>query len=451
MPFQQAPKPDVVVIGGGVSGLAAAVDLASRDLSVLLVEQKQHCGGRTYSFADKETGDEVDNGQHLMMGCYHSTLKYLSTIGALSEVSIQKKLSVTLRDPRRGAQKLQSASLPGALGVLAGLMGFKSLSLAGRLSLLRVCAAVLLARPDDDERLQSVTVRKWLDGLHQSETARKYLWNIIAIGTLNESPETASAALFAKVLQAAFLGSGRDSSLIIPKKGLSRVLVDGAVVFLVHHRSSVLLGTAVERLVTAGEHVSGVVLSDGQTIVPRAVVSAVPHFDLPKLLAHDGARLPDQMQAPGRFVSSPIISIHLWFDRRFMEEDFVALVDSPVHWVFNKSGMYGRNDEGRQYLSLVISSAGNIVEKEKDELVAMAVGELRRFYPESSGASLVHSLVIKEKRATFSPRPETYGHRPGAATSMRNFFLAGDWTDTKLPATIEGAIRSGRAAAALFL
>ena len=341
MPLQRALKPDVVVVGGGVSGLAAAVDLASHDLSVLLVEQKQRCGGRTYSFVDKETGDEADNGQHLMMGCYHSTLTFLSTIGTLSAVKIQKKLSVSFRDEQGGVFRLQSAPLPGAIGVLAGLLRLRSLSVLQRLSLLRVGAAVLFANPDKDERLRSITVTQWLDELHQSEASRKYLWNIIAIGTLNEYPDVASAALFAKVLQSAFLGSAADSAMVIPTKGLSGILVDGAVEYLEDHQSSVLLNTSVDRLLTKGDIVSGIALNSGVTMNPRAVISAVPFFDLPGMLTGEQLTMLPMMSTLDRFVPSPIVSIHLWFDRHFMKEEFVALLDSPIHWVFNKSRIFG--------------------------------------------------------------------------------------------------------------
>jgi len=445
MQFQEAPNPDVVVIGGGVSGLTAAVDLASHDLSVLLVEQKQHCGGRTYSFVDKETGDEVDNGQHLMMGCYHSTLKFLSTINTLSDVSIQKKLSVTFRHEQRGVFRLKSAPLPGALGILAGLLGLKSLSMIQRLSLLRVGAAVLFSRPESDERLQSITVSQWLDELHQPAANQKYLWNIIAIGTLNDSPAVVSAALFAKVLQSAFLGSGVDSSMVFPAKGLSRVFGDGAIEFLASHRSSVRLNTSVDRLVVQGDLVSGVRLNTGETVSPRAVISAVPYFDLPKMFGDDDLLALPKMETAGQFVSSAVVSIHLWFSRQFMQEEFVALLDSPIHWVFNKSKIFGRTEEGTQYLTLVISGASKFVERGKEEITALALTELRRFYPESGEAGLLHSLVIKEKRATFSPRAGTQKLRPGHSTSLKNLFLAGDWTDTKLPATIEGAAQSGYA------
>ena len=443
MHVPQGRKPDVVVIGSGVSGLTASVNLVSYGFSVLLVEQKQHCGGRTYSFVHKETGDEVDNGQHLMMGCYHSTLKYLATINAYSRISIQKKLSVTFRHAGRGAFRLQSAPLPAPLNILVGLLRLKSLTLFQRLSILRVGIALFFAHPDTDKRLQSMTVTQWLDRLHQPKENKEYLWNIIAIGTLNDSPAIVSAALFIKVLQSAFLGKNTDSSMVIPEKGLSSVLVDGAIDFLTSRGSEIQMGTSVDRLVLKGGAVASVLLSSGEAISPRAVVLAVPYFDLPRVFDDASFRALPELSISDRFVSSPIVTIHLWFDKSFMEEDFVALLDSPIHWVFNKSRIFKKKKEGYEYLSVVISGARDFIDREKEGMIALAVSELGRFYPASVGAALVHSLVMKEKRATFSPRVGTEGNRPANRTSLKNLFLAGDWTDTKLPATIEGAAKSG--------
>ncbi len=442
-------QPDVVVIGGGVSGLTAAVDLSSHGFSVLLVEQKQYCGGRTYSFVHKETGDEVDNGQHLMMGCYRSTLKFLSTIGALSAVTIQKNLSVAFQHSERGLFRLQAVLLPAPLNVLVGLLRLKTLTFLQRLSLLRVGVALLFARPDDDAQLQSLTVSEWLAQLHQPEVNKKYLWDILAIGTLNDSPSVVSAALFVKVLQSAFLGRRVNSSMVIPKKGLSSVLIDPAINFLTQNKSAVLTNAGVDRVVIKEGSVAGVVLNSGETVSTRAVVSAVPYFDAPRIF-REGTDVPiSELQTPGKFVSSAIVTVHLWFDKNFVDEEFVALLDSPIHWVFNKSKIYGKRVGELSYLSLVISGAANLVEREKEEIVALALAELSRFYPRCADATLIHSLVIKEKRATFSPRVGVERFRPSHTTSVKNLFLAGDWTDTKLPATIEGAAQSGYACSAL--
>jgi len=450
MQSRRGPDPDVVVLGGGVSGLTAAVDLASRGISVLLLEQKQHCGGRTYSFVEKQTGDDVDNGQHLMMGCYHSTLKFLSTIGTVSQLAIQQNLSVTFRHAQRGVFRLEAARLPAPFNVLAGLLRLKSLTVRERLSLLRVGAAIAVAHPDTDESLQALTVTEWLERLHQPAANREYLWNIIAIGTLNDSPDVVSAALFAKVLQSAFLGTRTDSSMVIPRKGLSEVFVAGAVRFLNGHNSEVRLTSSIARLSLRGDMISEIELTSGEKIVPRVVISAVPYFDLAGAVGEEAAGLLPETTVADRFVASAIVTIHLWFDRRFMEEEFVAFLDSPIHWAFNKSKIFGKGGEG-EYLSLVISGAAEFVDREKEEMTSLAMSELKRFYPESAHAVLLHSLVIKEKRATFSPRPGTQRFRPAHTTAIRNFFLCGDWTDTKLPATIEGAVQSGYACSSLAM
>lgn len=431
---------DVLVIGGGLAGLSAAVQLSSHGFSVTLIEQKQRLGGRTYSFSHAETGDEVDNGQHLMMGCYHATLKYLELIGKNGTVEIQKNLSIVFRNEGRPSSILHTSSLPAPFNVLSGLLRLQSLSFADRLALLRVGIQLIIRNPDTDPYLCSVTVAQWLQDLKQPETNKKYLWDIIAIGALNDSTERISAALFVKVLKSAFFGSRKNSSMVIPKKGLTPVLVDGAADMIVKKGGRILLNTSIRRIEQQNDTITSVELENGETIRPKAVISAVPYFDLPKIFP-DPALI--GLSGLDRFISSPIITIHLWLDAHFMSEQFAALLDSPIHWVFNKSKIYGKEHEGLMYLALVVSGAHDLVEKEKEELTELAYRELKRFYPAAAVAKVIHSLVIKEKRATFSPTVGMEQFRPSHTTSVKNLFLAGDWTDTQLPATIEGAVQSG--------
>ena len=232
MHLPQGRNPDVVVIGGGVSGLTAAVDLASHGFTVLLVEQKQRCGGRTYSFVHKETGDEVDNGQHLMMGCYHSTLKFLSTINRSSRVTIQKRLSVNFRHAEKGAFRLQSASLPAPANILVGLLRLKSLTLFQRLCYCALGLALFFAHPDTDERLQSMTVEQWLDELHQPKENKELLVEYHCHRHAQRFPGGCLRCAFREGSSIGIHGEKADSSMVIPREGLSSVLVDGAVDYL---------------------------------------------------------------------------------------------------------------------------------------------------------------------------------------------------------------------------
>ena len=437
---------DVLIIGGGVAGLSAAVDLTLQGYSIVLVEQKKHLGGRTYSFPHPETGSEVDNGQHLMMGCYAATLRYIESIGSADDIRIQDRLSITFKHRTNRSSKLQAALLPAPLNIAAGLLRLTSLSLPERLSLLRVGLDLLMKDPDTDKQLRSITVAQWLERLKQSERNKQYLWDIIAVGALNDSPDKISAALFAKVLKTAFFGSRKNSSMVIPQRGLSVVLIEKAAALIARQGGRVFTDTtAIVR--DNADLVSGKIrLENGRTIHTKAIISAVPYFDIPKVFGSGesiGVRNIDQ------FASSPIVTLHLWFDSHFMHEEFVALLDSPLHWVFNKSKMCGKENDALMYLSIVISGAEELVTQSKELLAGMAYSELRHYYPTAASSNIVHSLVIKEKRATFSPSVGSERFRPPHRTSVPNLFLAGDWTDTKLPATIEGAIQSGYACSAL--
>lgn len=439
-----AAATDVVIIGGGLAGLSAAVECANAGRSVLLAEQKPRLGGRAYSFRHPETGDEIDNGQHLMMGCYHATLRYLRLIGTEHLTELQHELTIPFRRAGRTPTLLRTLPLPAPLHVFAGLMRLRHLTPADRLGLVRVGLELLRRDPGNDPQLQSLTVAQWLGNLGQSENIKRSLWEIIAVGALNDAPERISAALFVTVLKAAFFGSRKHASLLIPRRGLSPVLIDGAEEFLRQRHGRILLNTTVDHVAVKDGSVASLALSNGETVYPRSVISAVPYFDIPKLFGSGEAI---GVTGLDRFISSPIVTVHLWFDAHFVPEPLAALVDSPVHWVFNRSLITGKGESGLMSVALVISGAHAIAEMEKEEVVELACRELRRFYPLASAARVIHALTIKEKRATFSPSVGMENIRPPHRTKLRNLFLAGDWTDTKLPATIEGAVLSGRIAA----
>ena len=438
--------PEIIIIGGGVAGLSAAVDLCSMGRKILLLEQKPHLGGRTYSFVDKTTGEPVDNGQHLLMGCYKETRRYLDIIGSSHLARLQRNLRIDFLHPRNGFAALQCPPLPAPFNVLVGLMRLSTLPVLHRLRLLRMGIELISSSIQKERELAGLTVDEWLSKAGQTAENRKYLWDIIAVGTLNDDPKTVSALLFYRVLKAAFLGSRTNSSMLVPRVGLSELLVDPARRYVEDHGGEIRIGYGVDRLEIGGNEVH-TVIAQGKKIPASIVISSVPYHALPPLFPGR----PDKdsfLSTLSEFDSSPIITLHLWLDRKLIDQEFVALLDCRIQWIFNKTRILrGENDTKRQYLSLVISGAGELVEWSKERLLDLAMKELRETIPAARGAKIVHSLVIKEKRATFSPRPHVERLRPGARTPLRNFFLAGDWTDTGYPATIEGAILSGRRAA----
>jgi squalene-associated FAD-dependent desaturase len=439
---------DVIIIGGGISGLSAAVELSVQGLKVLLLEQHQLLGGRTYSFIDKVTSDPVDNSQHLMMGCYHITRRYLKTIGTDHLASLQNTLKIDFLHPVGKQSIFTCPHLPAPLHLLFGLLGFDPVYVSDRLKMLKVAVNLLSSSQAKEQRLDQMTADEWLTRLGQSETCRRHLWDVIAIGALNHYPKNVSALMLFRVLRAAFLGKRQNSSLLIPRVGLSDLLIDPAVKFIEAHGGKVKTGVQVTDFRSAKNRITSVQTSKGKIFRAGTYISAVPWYVIGKIL-NSSTNIDMRM-----FHSSPIVSIHLWLDRKITDLDFAALLETRIQWLFNKSNLLKDktiNSTARQYISLVISSAKEFIGLSKKQLVEIAIEDLRRVLSQARDAKIVHSLVIKEKRATFIASPGLEAFRPDTRTQFSNLFLAGDWTNTGYPATIEGAMLSGRRAAEMIL
>lgn len=459
-------KHNIIIIGGGLSGLSAAVELCARGHRTLVLEQHRHSGGRTYSFIDAATGDSIDNGQHLMMGCYHATRRYMRIIGTEYLTFLQPSLRIGFLHPSKSSLRLACPPLRAPLHLLGGLMRFKGVPLKNRLEMLIAAKRLFYTSLSKEQELDKLNVEEWLIKLGQSDLSRKFLWDVITIGALNNHPKNVSALMLFRVLRAAFLGKREHSSLLLPHAGLSDVLVNPAVEFIRRNGGEVLLGTEVSKVHFEDEKIISVSTQDGKEFRAQVFLSAVPWFGFERMLSNGGIR-PEltvktpsgELYDPDQFKASPIISIQLWFDRIIMEEEFAALIDTRVQWVFNKSWKFRRHvgreavkqqKEKGQHLSLVISDAQEFIEMSKEELIAIAMEDLRRVLPKAKNANIVYSVVIKEKRATFSPSPGLEAMRPLPETTFSNLFLAGDWTNTGFPATIEGAVLSGEKAAELI-
>ncbi len=345
-------------------------------------------------------------------------------------------------------------------------MRFKGIPLKNRMEMLIVAKQLFYTSLSKEQELDKLNVEEWLVKLGQSNLSRKFLWDVITIGALNNHPKNVSALMLFRVLRAAFLGKHEHSSILLPRAGLSDVLVNPAVDFIRRSGGEVLLSTEVSQFRFVDEEIISVSTLDGKKFRAQVFLSAIPWFGLDRLLSNSGISPELVIKTPSReicdwdrFKPSPIISIQLWFDRIIMEEEFAALIDTRVQWVFDKSLKFRRHlgreaskqqKEKGQHLSLVISGAQEFVELSKEELLTIAMKDLRRVLPKANNANIVHSIVIKEKRATFSPAPGLEAMRPFPETTFSNLFLAGDWTNTGLPATIEGAVLSGRKAAELI-
>lgn len=438
----------VLIIGGGFAGLAAAVDLAEQGIQILLLERRNFLGGRAYSFPDKVTGDTIDNGQHLMMGCYHHTLSFLHKIGASHKIKFQPNPRVDFLSETEGHASFACPALPAPLHLLAGLSRLKTIGWRDRIKALRVGLA-LRTMNGNRARLADITVREWLNELGQSEQMQSRFWDLMALAMLNESPERASADMFARVLDQAFMHAKQDSTMVISRVGLSDLYTQDAVQFIAARGGEVRMNAGVKTIDFAENRAVGVTLTSGECLAAATIISAVPYFMLKDMLAPE--LLAAHFPAVAEFKSAPIVSINLWYDEPVTELEFVGLLDSPMEWVFNKNAIAGNTQNQRQHLALVISGAHQAAVQPKEDLIEMATAEMKRFFPHARHQPPLHAYVIKEQHATISHTVGIARQRPAQKTPLANFFLAGDWTATDLPATIESAVWSGQECAKLVV
>jgi len=436
---------DIVVIGAGFAGLSAAVRAAGTGARVLVLEARSRLGGRATAFADRETGELVDNGQHVLLGCYTETMAFLSEIGALGNVRIEPNLNVTMIDRAGVKTRLTCPAVPAPLHLLAGVFEWDALAWGDRLASLRMAGPLRRARRELRPGAREIaaspgeTVEAWLVRNGQTARIREMLWEPLALAALNQPADQAAAPVFARVLAEMFGSDPRLSAIILPAKPLHLMYAEPAREFIERHGGSVRTGAAA-RLTTAG---TLEVEASGERWRPEAVIAAVPWFALRELMGDASTSLESLLLAAGRMKSSPIVTVNLWFDRPVLDEPFVGLPGRAMQWVFDKRAVFGGD---ASHLSLVSSGASPLVELVNPHLIATALQELVEALPAVRTARLVRGTVVREPRATFSLAPGQ-PPRPPVETPVRGLLLAGDWIDTGLPATIESAVRSGHRAA----
>lgn len=427
-------SPDAIVIGGGFAGLSAATSLAEQGARVLVLEERPALGGRASAFTDPATGERVDNGQHVLVGGYHETFRFLRRLGVEDAVYVQPSLAIDVVDREGRASRLQCPPLPAPLHLLAGACTWSGIGWRDRRALVGMARA---ARRPPDPRL---TVRRWLVRNRQTPRLIELLWEPLAVAALNQSIDEASGAAFALVLTRMFGRSRRDSSLALPLKALDELYALPSKAFIEQRGGEVRTG-AQARIV----HSNGwaTVRVRQEEMRARVVISAVAWYALPALFEKPPAPLEDVLDAARATESSPIVTVNLWFDRQVTDGTFIGLPGRAMQWVFDKRALFGADSS---HLSLVSSGASALVGRENHELIQLALDELGAALPAVRGATLRRAVVVREKKATFSVAPGQ-PPRPPTRTGVPGLFLAGDWIDTGLPATIESAVVSGHAAA----
>jgi hydroxysqualene dehydroxylase len=433
----------VVIIGGGFAGLTAGVYLSERGFAVTLLERRNHLGGRAYSFPDSTTGDSVDNGQHLFMGCYANTIDFLKKIGGLEKLRFQEHTRIDFLDAKSGLDSFACPALPAPFHVLAGLFKLKGLTVGDKLRAFNL-GSTLRGKAKTNGAL---TVSDWLKKLKQSDNINERFWRPMVVATLNESPDVASARMLITVLQEAFGGRREASAIGISTVGLSDLYTEQAKAFIESHGGEIRTFARVNKILLHERKVTAVALKSGERLEADYLISTTPPNVLAEML-DDELRETDFSYLE-KLHSSAIVSINLWFDRPVTDCQFIGLIGTEIQWLFNKDAISVKSKKSN-HLALVISAANQYVNRTKHQLVDLALRDLHKLIPQSLEAKLLHSTIVKERDATISHTVESDTLRPTAQTSIANFILAGDWTNTGLPATIESAVLSGKIAAEII-
>ena len=426
--------------------MAAACDLADRGHPVVLMEKRPFLGGRAFSFPEPDTGQEIDNGQHVFLGCCTAYMDFLEKLGVLHNTHIPPRLDVPVLGYGGRKGVLRSVNLPAPFHLAPSLLRYPYLSWSEKLRVLYGGLRIYMTRRRNGKgRPGGETFASWLKRHYQTDSAIDRFWNLIILPTLNDDISEVSADMGLMVFQESVLKSRSSAGIGYAKVGLSELVSEATKSYLSARGGEVLLGAGAREIAVDGDMVCGVQTSNG-VVKGDWYISALPSYDLTAMLP--------QSLADGDFFSrakglsySPIVDVHIWYDRPVMEEIFSGFVDSPLQWVFNKTRMRGDEGASGQYLCISLSGAWQYADMPKQEIREMFLDEMKRVFLRARDAQVERLLIVKQPRATFRSVPGVEAYRLPSATPISNLFLAGEWVDTGWPGTMEGAVRSGRTAA----
>jgi zeta-carotene desaturase len=450
---------NVIVIGGGLAGLAAGVALADAGCRVRLFEQRPYLGGRATSYA-LPNGEHVDNCQHVTLGCCTNLEDFYKRVGAADKIKFFDRL--VFLDPQGMTGIMEADFLPAPVHMTGSFLFFAPLAYTDKLSIARALASILFAggKPKDAFGSEPISMMEWLRRRKQTPAAIERFWRVVLVSALNEELDRTDARFGIDVFWKAFLANRTGYRMGVPSVPLSE-LYDGCRIAIEKKGGEVILRLPVRSLRFESGTLKAAVFDGGKEEAADSFILALPHDRIADLLPPEIRIANPALGHLEKFKVSPITGVHLWFDREITHESFITLLDTQTQWIFNKTALYrpepssadnaaGKKSSG-QYLQLVISASYDLLRKSREEIIDLCLKEVRQALPHAREAQLVKATVIKEAAATFSPEPGVDRWRPAQETKTPGLFLAGDWTATGWPATMEGAVRSGYLAAEAVL
>jgi squalene-associated FAD-dependent desaturase len=443
--LQQNPQKSVTVIGAGVAGMSAACALAEAGFRVQLVEQRGYLGGRASSYLHPGIGEVIDNCQHALIGAYTNLQGFYRRIGVADRIHWTSEMTMIEPGGRRsrlGPFELGPLRLPAPLHGMPSFLNAKAFTLADKLALGRAMRAMMKPEALVDSR---ESLGDWLRRHKQTEGAINRFWRLVIASALNAEIDSIAVPYAAKIIRELFLNSAQAGSMGMSTVPLSE-LYAGVTPFLEQRGGSVLLNTHVKGAAWDEASSKWLICTRTGELISDYMILALPFEATQKLLpylpAEQGAeKLARQLE---RHEHWPICSVHLWFDREITDLEHAVLLDREIHWMYNQSKLQNRSGH---YIELVVSATRAFAALPREAAIQQALAELAEFFPRVSEAKLLKAALVKEMHATFGVPPGIDSARPSPTSPWPNLFLAGDWTATGWPSTMESAARSGHLAA----
>jgi squalene-associated FAD-dependent desaturase len=447
---------NVIVIGGGLAGLAAGVVLAEAGWRVRLFEQRPFLGGRAASY-ELPNGEHVDNCQHVTFGCCTNLADFYARVGASGKIKFFDRL--VLQDPEGRRGEMHAGMLPAPLHLSGSFLTFSPLSLKDKLGIARAFWSILASGGHPcglDE--PGLSMLEWLKRKKQTPAAIERFWRAVLVSALSEELDGIDARYGIDVFWKSVLSNKKGYLMGVPTVALGE-LYDGCRVSIGQKGGEVSFRSPLRIIDIENGALASVGFDGGREERADAYVLALPHATMAELLPDIAKQLDPGLANIDKITDASITGVHFWFDREVMKEPFLSLLETTTQWIFNKSALHANangasaaaGEGGTQYLQMVISASHDLLQKPRQEIIDLCLKEVRHALPAARDANLVKATVIKEPAATFSPKPGVDRWRPIQQTKIAGLFLAGDWTATGWPATMEGAVRSGYLAAEAVL
>ena len=434
----------VVIVGGGLAGLAAAEALSAEGLPVTLLEARPRLGGRASSFEDKTSGSLIDNCQHVSLGCCTNFRDFCDRTGLTPFFRVERELNFIGTDGV--LNRLKADSLPAPFHLARSFHHLSYLEPRDRIALARGLSA--LAKCDPAE-LNGETFDRWLARHGQTENAVNRFWHVVLVSALSESLDRIAVGQARKVFLDAFLAHREGWTVQIPIAPLGDLYGKQLLSHLEEQGVTVRVGAGVRQLISDDERMTSVALRNGDTVAGDEFILAVPHHLAASIVPPELAETAE-IQALNHLESAPISSVHFWFDRPITSLPHAVLIDRLSQWMFNRTALQpheSASDQPSYYYQIVISASRELDGTPSADTIAAVYDELCEIWPDAASAEILHSRLVTEHRAVFSVTPESERLRPPQQTAISNLQFAGDWTRTGWPATMEGAVRSGYLAA----